>query len=43
MEQTLEMDRHIWFEQATTLTYRLAVYAMQNLMDDAAMLALMFC
>jgi hypothetical protein len=30
-------------EQATILSYRFGTYAMLNLADDAAMLALMFC
>ncbi len=32
-----------FIEQAEWLAYRLAGYAMVNLMDDAAMLAFMFC
>ncbi|MEY5099894.1 MAG: hypothetical protein RJA36_2613 [Pseudomonadota bacterium] len=30
-------------DQATALAYRLAAYALLNLGEDAAMLALMFC
>ncbi len=32
-----------WMEAASMLMYRWGAYAMLNLADDAAMLALMFC
>lgn len=37
------MDADTLIEQLTALAYRLAAYAVQNLIDDAAMLALVFC
>ena len=37
------MDAQLWMERLNTLGYRLAAYAMLNLADDAAMLALVFC
>jgi len=37
------MDSHPLISQALILTYRLASYATINLVDDAAILALMFC
>ena len=32
-----------WLEHITQLTWRLASYATRNLIDDAAMLSLLFC
>jgi hypothetical protein len=32
-----------WQEQLTMLTWRMAAYASRNLIDDAALLALLFC
>ena len=32
-----------WLEHITMLTWRMASYATLNLIDDAAMLAILFC
>jgi hypothetical protein len=32
-----------WLEQLTMLTWRMAGFASLNLIDDAALLALLFC
>lgn len=32
-----------WSEQLTSLAWRMAAYASFNLIDDAALLALIFC
>lgn len=37
------MSIEILIDQAVILAYRLAAYAIVNLIDDAAMLALLFC
>ena len=37
------MKLHDLIEPATALAYRLCAYALLNLGDDAAMLALLFC
>ncbi len=37
------MNADNWMEHFTILAYRLAGYATLNLVDDAAMLALIFC
>jgi hypothetical protein len=37
------MDIHPLISQALILAYRFAAYANVNLIDDAAILALMFC
>jgi len=37
------MDNHPAIAQALALAYRLATFATINLIDDAAILALMFC
>jgi len=37
------MNSDTWLEQWTMLAYRLASYATSNLIDDPAMLALIFC
>jgi hypothetical protein len=38
-----QMSIEILIDQAVILAYRLAAYAIVNLIDDAAMLALLFC
>ena len=37
------MNLSTWLDAATCLTWRIASYALLNLVDDAALLALMFC
>jgi tRNA(Arg) A34 adenosine deaminase TadA len=37
------MTAHDLIAHATMLAYRLAAYALQNMTEDAALLALMFC
>lgn len=37
------MSIELLIDQAVILAYRLAGYAMVNLIDDAAMMALLFC
>jgi len=37
------MSIGLLIDQAVILAYRLAGYAMVNLIDDAAMMALLFC
>jgi hypothetical protein len=37
------METPDWLEQLTMLSWRMAGYATLNLIDDAAMLALIFC
>lgn len=40
------MDMHRfndWLETAIALSYRVSAYALQQLADDAAILAIMFC
>jgi hypothetical protein len=37
------MKPHELMEAITTLVYRLAIYANNNLIDDPAMLAFVFC
>lgn len=37
------MNSHAWMQELTLLAYRLAGYATTNLMDDPAMLAILFC
>jgi hypothetical protein len=37
------MTAEYLFEQAVMLSYRWAAYALLNLADDAALLALVFC
>jgi hypothetical protein len=34
---------HVWLEHITLLSWRIAGYATRNLIDDAAMLSLLFC
>lgn len=37
------MNSEPWIEHLTLLAYRMASYASTNLIDDPAMLALIFC
>ncbi|MEO7401764.1 MAG: hypothetical protein ABIV07_13545 [Polaromonas sp.] len=39
----LSMNLYIWLDTATYLSWRIASYALLNLGEDAALLALMFC
>jgi hypothetical protein len=42
LRQSPTMDTP-WLEHLTWLTWRMASYATLNLIDDAAMLAILFC
>lgn len=37
------MKADYWIERLTVFSYRVSEYAMLNLVDDAAMLAFIFC
>jgi hypothetical protein len=39
----LTMQTQLWIDRLSLFTYRLTGYALEMLMDDAAMLALVFC
>ncbi len=41
--RTLPMTAQDLIAHATVLAYRLAGYALQNMAEDAALLAMMFC
>ncbi len=41
--ETISLMDTPWLEHITMLTWRMATYATLNLIDDAAMLAILFC